>query len=159
MKPLIRATQLEAFRKYIEQSDYASYEITEHSVIDSISGAFEGNTYTRIGKAFHKIVEEGTPKCEKVKSGERTFLYYGKEQKEQMPSGLAFDIEGNKIILDIPQCKAALAYRNEHPDAFHEIRLYKDFGNAIITGCADMIDGVEIRDIKTKYSYPIDADT
>lgn len=156
--PLIRATQLEAFRKYIEQSDYASYEITEQSVIDSISGAFEGNTYTRIGKAFHKIVEEGTPKYEKVKSGERTFLYYGKEQKEQMPSGRAFDIEGNKIILDIPQCKAALAYRNEHPDAFHEIRLYKDFGNAIITGCADMIDGVEIRDIKTKYSYPIDAD-
>ena len=127
MKPLIRATQLEAFRKYIEQSDYASYEITEQSVIDSISGAFEGNTYTRIGKAFHKIVEEGTPQCEKVEAGERTFLYYGKEQKE-------------------------------HPDAFHEIRLYKDFGDAVVTGCADMIDGVEIRDIKTKYSTPSDAD-
>ena len=56
MKPLIRATQLEAFRKYIEQSDYASYEITEQSVIDSISGAFEGNTYYIIGKSFHNIV-------------------------------------------------------------------------------------------------------
>lgn len=43
-------------------------------------------------------------------------------------------------------------YRNEHPDAFHEIRIYKDFGDAVITGCADMIDGIEIRDIKTKYS-------
>ena len=31
---------------------------------------------------------------------------------------------------------------------------YKDFGNAIITGCADMIDGVEIRDIKTNILYP-----
>lgn len=36
--------------------------------------------------------------------------------------------------MDIAQCKAALSYRNEHPNAFHEIRLYKDFGDAIITG-------------------------
>ena len=57
MKPLIRVTQLEAFRKYIEQSDYASYEITEQSVIDSITGVFTGNFYTKIGKAFHKIIE------------------------------------------------------------------------------------------------------
>ena len=63
MKPLIRVTQLEAFRKYIEQSDYASYEITEQSVIDSITGVFTGNFYTKIGKVFHKIIEEGAPKC------------------------------------------------------------------------------------------------
>ena len=74
MKPLIRVTQLEAFRKYIEQSDYASYEITEQSVIDSITGVFTGNFYTKIGKAFHKIIEEGAPKCEKVDAGGRTFL-------------------------------------------------------------------------------------
>ena len=158
MKPLIRATQLEAFRKYIEQSDYASYEITEQSVIDSITGVFTGNFYTKIGKAFHKIIEEGAPKCEKVDAGERTFLYYSKEQKEPVPCGRSFDIEGDKVIMDIPQCKTALAYRGEYPNAFHEIRLYKDFGDAIITGCADMIDGIEIRDIKTKYSHPTDAD-
>lgn len=156
--PLIRVTQLEAFRRYIEQSEYANYEITEQSVIDSITGVFEGNVYTRVGTAFHKIVEEGTPQCEKVDAGERTFLYYGKEQKEPIPCGRAFDIEGNKVILDVPQCKVALSYRNEHLDAFHEIRLYKDFGDAVVTGCADMIDGVEIRDIKTKYSTPSDAD-
>lgn len=73
-------------------------------------------------------MEEGTPKCEKVKAGERTFLYYGKEQKEQMPSGRAFDIDGNKIILDIPQCKAALAYRNEHPDAFMRYAFIRTLG-------------------------------
>lgn len=158
MIPLIRVTQIEAFRKYIEQSDYANYEITEQSVIDSITGEFKGNEYTRIGTAFHRIVEEGTPQCEKIPSGERTFLYYGKEQKEPVPSGWSFDVEGYKVLMDVPQCKTALAYRNEYPDAFHEIRLYKDFGNAMITGCADMIDGVEIRDIKTKYSSPTDTD-
>lgn len=158
MRPLIRVTTIEAFRKYMEQSEYANFEITEQSVIDSITGVFDGNSYTKIGQAFHKIVEEGTPQCEKIEAGERTFFYYGKEQKEPVPCGRIFDIEGNKVILDVPQCKVALAYRNEHPDAFHEIRPYKDFGDAIITGCADMIDGVEIRDIKTKYSYPSDAD-
>lgn len=158
MIPLIRVTQIEAFRKYIEQSDYANYEITEQSVIDSITGEFKGNEYTRIGTAFHRIVEEGTSQCEKIPSGERTFLYYGKEQKEPVPSGRSFDVEGYKVLMDVPQCKTALAYRNEYPDAFHEIRLYKDFGNAMITGCADMIDGVEIRDIKTKYSSPTDTD-
>ena len=158
MIPLIRVTQIEVFRKYIEQSDYANYEITEQSVIDSITGEFKGNEYTRIGTAFHRIVEEGTPQCEKIPSGERTFLYYGKEQKEPVPSGRLFDVEGYKVLMDVPQCKTALAYRNEYPDAFHEIRLYKDFGNAMITGCADMIDGVEIRDIKTKYSSPTDTD-
>lgn len=158
MIPLIRVTQIEVFRKYIEQSDYANYEITEQSVIDSITGEFKGNEYTRIGTAFHRIVEEGSPQCEKIPSGERTFLYYGKEQKEPVPSGRSFDVEGYKVLMDVPQCKTALAYRNEYPDAFHEIRLYKDFGNAMITGCADMIDGVEIRDIKTKYSSPTDTD-
>ena len=158
MIPLIRVTQIETFRKYIEQSDYANYEITEQSVIDSITGEFKGNEYTRIGTAFHRIVEEGTPQCEKIPSGERTFLYYGKEQKEPVPSGRSFDVEGYKVLMDVPQYKTALAYRNEYSDAFHEIRLYKDFGNAMITGCADMIDGVEIRDIKTKYSFPTDTD-
>lgn len=158
MKPLVRVTMLEAYRRYMEQSDYANYEITEQSVIDSISGAFTGNVYTKTGKAFHRIVEEGTPVCEKVEAGERTFLYYGKEQKEPVPCGRAFDIDGDKVIMDIRQCKVALEYRNQYPDAFHEIRLYRDFGKAIVTGCADMIDGAEIRDIKTKYSAPSDSD-
>ena len=126
MKPLLRVTQLEAFRKYIEQNDYDNYEITEQSVIDSITGVFTGNEYTKIGSAFHKIVEEGTPKCDKVETGERTFLYYGKEQKEPVPCGMSFDIEGEKVVLDVSQCKVALDYRNEYPNAFHEIRLYKD---------------------------------
>lgn len=153
--PLIRVTQLEKFRRFI--SGEYEYE-TEQGVIDCITQEFTGNEQTRIGTAFHSIVETGKPLCEKVTAGERSFLYYGKEQKEPVPGGLKFNIDGYNVVLDVNQCQVALYYRNEYPNAYHEIRLYKDFGDAIITGCADMIDGMEIRDIKTKYSYPSDID-
>lgn len=155
LKPLVRVTQLESFRRFIS----GEYEyVTEQDVIDGITKEFTGNEYTRIGTAFHSIVETGCPVCEKVAPGERSFLYYGNVQTEPVPCGRKFDIEGFGVVLDVNQCKVALDYRNEYIDAFHEIRLYKDFGDAIITGCADIIDGIEIRDIKTKYSYPSDMD-
>lgn len=153
--PLIRVTQLEKFRRFI--SGEYEYE-TEQGVIDCITQEFTGNEQTRIGTAFHSIVETGKPLCEKVTAGERSFLYYGKEQKEPVPGGRKFNIDGYNVVLDVNQCQVALDYRNEYPNAYHEIRLYKDFGDAVITGCADMIDGMEIRDIKTKYSYPSDVD-
>lgn len=157
-KPLVRVTQIEAFRRWTRQSEYDNFEITEQSVIDGITQEFTGNEYTRIGTAFHSIVETGQPVAEKVASGIRKFTYYGKEAEEPVPCGRKFDIDGHGVVFDVPQCKVALDYRNEHPGAFHEIREYKDFGEAVVTGCADMIDGTEIRDIKTKYSFPRDAD-
>lgn len=140
-KPLVRVTTIEAFRRYVNNSDSGRYEITEQSVIDSVTDKFKGNEYTRIGTAFHSIVETGKPTCKRVKGGGRQFL-----------------IDGHKVKLSAEQCRAALDYRNEHPGAYHEYRGYKDYGRAIVTGCADMIDGVEIHDIKTKYSTPSDAD-
>lgn len=157
-KPVVRVTTIEAFRKYIEQSEYDNYEIAEQSVIDNITQEFTGNEYTRIGTAFHSIVETGKPQCTIAAAGERKFLYYGKEQTEPVPVGRTFDIEGHAVTLDTKQCKVALDYRNEHPDAFHEVRTFKDYGDVIVTGCADMIDGTEIRDIKTKYSRINDTD-
>lgn len=155
MKPTVRVTQLEAFRRYMSgQYDY----VTEQSVIDNITQEFTGNEYTRIGTAFHSIVETGCPDCKKAPEGTRTYMYYGNEVKEHVPCGRTFDIDGYPVTLDTSQCKVALDYRNEHPQAIHETRLYKDYGNAVVTGCADMIDGTEIRDIKTKYSTPSDAD-
>lgn len=157
-KPVIRVTTIEAFRRYVEQSEYDNFEITEQSVIDNITQEFTGNEYTRIGTAFHSIVETGKPQCTKAAAGERKFLCYGKEQTEPVPEGRTFDIDGNAVTLDIKQCRLALGYRNEHPEAFHEVRTFKDYGKVIVTGCADMIDGTEIRDIKTKYSRINDAD-
>lgn len=156
-KPLIRVTTLEAFRRWYEQSDYDNFIIDEQSVIDSVLGRFEGNDLTRIGTAFHSIVETGRPMCEPVAAGVREFTYYNKPAVETVPAGRKFDIDGHDICLDVAQCRVALDYRNEHPQAIHEYRGYKDFGPAVVTGCADMIDGMEIRDIKTKYSAPQDT--
>lgn len=155
MKPLIRVTQLESFRRYMSgRYDY----VTEQDVIDGITQEFTGNEYTRIGTAFHSIVETGCPVCEKVPAGKRVFTYYGKETEEDVPCGRRFDIDGYGVTLDVPQCRTALEYRSEHPGAFHEVREYMDFGSAVVTGQADMIDGCELRDIKTKYSQPSDGD-
>lgn len=157
-KPQVRVTQIEAFRRWTRQSEYDNFEITEQDVIDSITQEFTGNEYTRIGTAFHSIVETGRPVSEKVPAGMRKFTYYGKDMEEPIPCGRKFGVDGYGVVLDVAQCKTALEYRAEHPGAYHEIREYMDFGEAVVTGCADMIDGTEIRDIKTKYSVPKDAD-
>lgn len=141
-KPLIRVTAIEAFRRYLANGDNDYYEITEQSVIDSVTGEFKGNEQTRIGTAFHKIVQDGDFNLD-YNSG-----YHGYD----------INIDGNTVKFAMAQARVALDYRDEHPNAYHEFRGYKDYGRAVVTGCADMIDGVEIRDIKTKYSTPSDAD-
>ena len=80
-KPLVRVTLLESFRRYIS-GDYAY--VDEQSVIDNITKKFEGNDYTRIGTAFHSIVETGKPICEVVQEGERHFTYYNKDKVEHV---------------------------------------------------------------------------
>ena len=158
-KKLIRVTQIESFRKFITgDEDRDKFVVTEQQVIDGITGVFTGNELTRIGTAFHRIVEGDTEGVEKVEEGFRTFLYYGKEVQEPVPKGRKFNIDGYDVVLDIPQCRVALKYKDEFPDAFHEIREYMDMGDFVITGCADMIDGFQIRDIKTKYSQVFDSE-
>ena len=158
MKRLVRVTQLESFRKFITgDEDRENFVVTEQQVIDGITGVFTGNEQTRIGTAFHRIVEGNTEGVEKIGEGFRTFLYYGKEVQEYVPTGRKFNIDGHGVCLDVAQCKVALAYKNQYPDAFHEIREYMDMGDIVITGCADMIDGFEIRDIKTKFSAISDS--
>lgn len=139
-KPTIRVTMIEAFRRYLANGDNDYYEITEQSVIDSVTGKFEGNTLTRIGTAFHHIAE------------------LGEDYGAPIEDGWQFNIEGHEVRMSDAQRQVALDYSREHPFAFHEIRWRKDYGQAIVTGCADMIDGLEIRDIKTKYSAPSDKD-
>ncbi|WP_262055126.1 hypothetical protein [Parabacteroides distasonis] len=137
MKRLLRVTQLEKFRRYItEHSEYDD----ERSVIDNLTGQFTGNQYTRVGTAFHKIVERRYPRMQKDPGD------------GDGDPGEEFDIDGYPVKLDLKQCKTALEYKDRFPNAFHEIREYMDMGEIIITGCADIINGLEIRDIKTKYS-------
>lgn len=155
-KKIVRVTTIEAFRRYIEQSEYDNCEITEQSVIESITGSFKGNCQTRVGSAFHEIVETGCQPCILAPAGCRTFTYYGKEKQEPVPEGRTFDIKGYPVTLDLAQIKVALDYRYQNIEAFHEIRKYKDYGRAVVTGCADVVNGLQLRDIKTKYSTPQD---
>ena len=64
---LVRVTQLESFRKYLEGNEDKDRFITsEQDVIDGLTGVFTGNEYTRIGTAFHRIVEGNTDGVEKI---------------------------------------------------------------------------------------------
>lgn len=156
-KPVVRVTQIEAFRRFADQSDHDFYDISEQSAIDSVTGQFEGNAYTRIGTAFHSIVETGCPPSAVAPPGQRTYTYYGHDTQEPVPEGRTFTIDGHDVTLDLAQIRTALDYRYRHIHAFHEVRVFKDYGPAVVTGCADMIDGTVIRDIKTKFSMPQDA--
>lgn len=98
-KPLVRVTTIESFRRYIEQSEHDNFEITEQSVIDNIVGEFQSNEYTRVGTAFHAIVETGCQPCVIAPAGYRTFTYYGKEKQEPVPEGRTFDIDLNSATL------------------------------------------------------------
>lgn len=150
MKPIVRATQVEAFRRWFFGN--ASF-ITEQSVIDSITHEFTGNNLTRIGTAFHRICQFGNSvPTESVDAGTRKFTYYNKPQTEPVPNGLKLEVDGHSIVFDDKQVSQAVSYHDSMPLAFHEIREYKEFGKLTVTGCADVIDGNIIRDIKTKYS-------
>lgn len=133
MKPL-RVTNLEKFRRF--RDDVSSFD-TEEAVIDTLSGAFTGNDYTWIGTAFHKIVEDG---------------------EKAWNNGIVHT-RGGDVAMDEAQRDLALLYRSTLPGAFHEVRLDKEYktrlGKVLVTGCADVIHGTIIRDIKTRYSPPV----
>lgn len=140
-KPTIRVTTLEAFRRFRDNSIERDYfEIPEQRVIDTVRGTYIPNEYARIGTAFHKIVENGRPDFMES-NGDCTVV-----------------VDGKCIRFDANQLRIALGYRDEHPGAFHEIRRFKDYGRAVVTGCADLIDGIEINDTKTRYSVPKDRE-
>ncbi len=130
----IRVTQLEKFRRW---RDGVSPFDSEQGVIDTLSGAFTGNEYTWIGTAFHKIVEQG---------------------ESAWDNGIVHT-QGGYVYLNETQKDMAILYRETMPEAFHETRLSKQYptnhGTVTVTGCADIIHGNVIRDIKTKYSAPV----
>lgn len=139
---LIRVTQIEKFNRYMREA--SAYD-TEQSVIDGISGTFKGNEYTYIGTAFHKLVEGDYSNIERIEGGR----------------AITID-DGYTILMDVEQCKVAREYADSMPLAFHEHRMYEvinvDGEYYCITGCADILNGLYIRDIKTKYSYISDED-
>lgn len=125
----IRVTQIEAFRRFIEGEPYS----TEESLIESWSGVFQGNEYTRIGTGFHLLVEKGNV------TANNTLLI------DQIP-----------IIYNSEQVQTALNYKDEIKGCFHEVKMSKNYlindEEVTVSGTCDVLHGLLIRDIKTKYS-------
>jgi len=124
-----RVTQIEAFRRFVDGEPYA----TEESLIESWSGVFQGNEYTRIGTGFHLLVEKGD-----ITKNNQLMI-------DQIP-----------ITYNQQQIDTALQYKEEIKGCFHEVRMSKNYqicGETIsVSGACDVLHGNIIRDIKTKYS-------
>lgn len=137
---LVRVTQLEQFRKWITGCSY----VTEQSVIDSISGEFQGNNKTRIGTAGHKFVEMGgdclfTNENDSIPIIPIDDEYYSRYSWEQLQ------------ILD--------NHRRENlPHAFHEQKYGKEFQTKYypiyVGGTIDVVHGITLRDTKFVFRSP-----
>lgn len=108
---------------------------TEQSLIESLTGVFTGNDKTRTGSAYHKIIEGEYSAVDGI--------HYAKG-------------DGVTIAFTAAQAKPALDYRAAHPTMVHEVdirRIYqpKGFAPIQVTGRVDGIEGMAVRDVKTKY--------
>lgn len=125
----ISVTSLEKFRRYMNNvSDWD----TEEALIETLKGLFTGNDKTKTGSAYHKIIE-----------GDFSLV---KESGIVYADGFAFSME---------QALPALNFRAEHMGMVHEIPVSKIYEvgdiNIQVSGRLDGVEGIEIRDTKTKY--------
>lgn len=132
----VSVTTLEKFRRF---RDSVSIFDTEESLLETLSGEFKGNEYTQVGTAFHSIVELGGKICQLQNDG-----------------NFIVNTDGVDIRMNYTQVSEALNYRNLLAGASYEIASGKDFVTPFfpiyVGGRLDVIHGLHIRDIKTKYS-------
>lgn len=133
----ISVTTLEQFRRYMNE---VSDGDTEASVIDRLKKKFKATEKTRIGSAWHKIIEE---------PGLATKTFKNKGKYWCMVEGIAFPQE---------EALKARAYRMKHKMIICELPISKTYkiGNdeIMVTGRIDGIEGVQVRDAKVKFFEP-----
>ena len=126
----ISVTTLEKFRRYMTET--SSFD-TEASLIESLKGIFLGNDKTKVGSAFHKLIEGD---FKKVKG--------------------AFIAEG--IAFNRAQAKVAFDYKQRHDFMVHEISIRKIYHTAFfpiqVSARVDGAEGFNIHDTKTKFRSP-----
>ena len=132
----ISITTLETYRKFLAGDEWT----TQESLIQGLITPFEGNEYTRIGSAFHAIVEQGESIVDKL----------------QDPGKYRVTVEGWPVVFNEEQVAMALKYRSKLPYAFHEEWIGREFDTPSmkiwVHGRVDVLHGTFVRDIKTKYS-------
>lgn len=139
MMQLVRVTQLEQFRKWITGCPY----VNEQSVIDSISGDFQGNNKTRIGTAGHKVVEEG--------DGCLFIGGLGNQYLTQVDNEYSAKFNESQI-------NTLLYHRDNLDGAFHEQKYGKEFQTKhypiYVGGTIDVVHGITLRDTKFVFRSP-----
>ncbi len=126
---------LEKFRRWIWCDDPESQYDNEEKFLESLQGIFKGTPKTAFGGAFHQIIE-----------GEYTI---DRKLNIYQAGGFYFTHE---------QAKPALDYRNEHTAMVYEMNTREAFetkyGPIQVSGRTDGIEGLAIRDSKTKFRNP-----
>lgn len=132
----ISITTLETYRKFLAGDEWT----TQQAMIEALTAPFQGNEYTRIGSAFHAIVEQGEAVLEEL---------------DEMGK-FRVTVEGWPVIFNEEQVAMALKYRSKLPYAFHEEWIGREFHTPSmdiwVHGRVDVLHGLFVRDIKTKYS-------
>ena len=132
----ISITTLETYRKFLSGDEWSSQE----KMIEALTNPFQGNEYTRIGSAFHAIVEQGEEVIEEL---------------DEMGK-FRVTVDGWPVIFNEEQVAMALKYRSKLPYAFHEEWIGREFHTPSmdiwVHGRVDVLHGTFVRDIKTKYS-------
>jgi hypothetical protein len=136
----VSVTTIESYRRYINE---VSPVDTEVRLVEKLEGKFTGNDKTRIGSAFHSIIEDPDAVISPIiNPGGKEELYF---------------IGPDQIKMNFIQVDLALRYRRAHPQMIHEVPIYKIYqvprcGEVMVTGKVDGIEGRQLRDLKTKFS-------
>lgn len=112
---------------------------TEESLIQTLSGEFVGNDKTKFGTAYHSLIE-----------GDYIF---NREEKSFKVGDFVFSSE---------QAYPGLSYKASHQSMVHEMvasKIYETkYGQIQVSGRIDGIEGLFVRDIKTKFRTPKDQE-
>lgn len=140
----VSVTTLESYRRY---RDGVSEMDTEERLVEKLKGLFTGNPKTRIGSAFHSIIEIG-----------RKAIHLESSPEVKEPTNIVL-VGEDKIRMTMQQTDIFLKYRRAHPVMIHEIPLFKVYdtprlGQIMITAKTDGIEGRIIRDAKVKFRKP-----
>jgi len=123
----ISVTTLEKFRRYMTEA--SSFD-TEEALIESIKGIFLGNDKTRVGGAFHNIIEGNY-----LRKGNRVIA--------------------DRVSFTKDQADVAFGYKKKHPLMVHEISIrktyYTNYFPIQVSGRIDGTEGLNTHDAKTKF--------
>lgn len=143
-RPIYTASvsKIDAFRKYLASSEDETW-LNEENLIATLKGIRTTNDKARYGTAFHAIIEHPDQK-EWHLDDEKGNAWYG------------YNVDG--ILFNAEQASHAVNYAKAHPLMQKEIPVYKiyktKYFDIMVTMRIDGLEGITVRDAKTKYSTP-----